>query len=70
MSDDRDQATDEQDIITKLLAACDGHPYARIPWPHRVLHEAREAIEKLRKDNARLRDALRDISAILMRRWR
>jgi len=23
-----------------LLDNCNGHPHARIPWPHRVLHEA------------------------------
>ncbi len=23
----------------RLLVFCDGHPFARIPWPHRILHE-------------------------------
>lgn len=34
-------------IAKKLRGACVGHPNAKIPWPHRILHEAAEAIEAL-----------------------
>jgi len=27
------------DILDRLKAACIGHPYAKIPWPHRLLHD-------------------------------
>ena len=33
------------DIKAKLLAACNGHPAAEIPWPHRLLHDAVEHID-------------------------
>lgn len=36
------------DIAERLRAACNGHPHAKIPWPHRVLHEAADEIERLR----------------------
>jgi hypothetical protein len=42
------------DIIARLSAACVGHPAARIPWPHRLLHEARDEIERLRSEVIRL----------------
>lgn len=38
-----------QDIIDQLRVACEGHPHAIIPWPHRMLHDAIAEIEKLRK---------------------
>lgn len=41
-------ASDKADICEKLLAHCKGHPHTQIAWPHRVLHEAREEIERLR----------------------
>jgi len=28
------------DLVERLRAACVGHPYAKIEWPHRLLHEA------------------------------
>ena len=37
------------DIVEKLKDACNGHPDAVIPWPHRVLHEAADEIERLRE---------------------
>ena len=37
------------DILDRLKAACVGHPHARIAWPHRLLHDAIEEIESLRK---------------------
>lgn len=33
------------DIKDRLLAACNGHPNALIPWPHRLLHDAIDQIE-------------------------
>lgn len=38
----------DADICEKLRAHCKGHPHAKVAWPHRVLHEAREEIERLR----------------------
>lgn len=37
------------DIIDELNEACVGHPHAKIAWPHRVLHGAREEIERARQ---------------------
>lgn len=34
-------------IIDRINEACVGHPFARIPWPHRLLHDARDEIERL-----------------------
>lgn len=57
-------------IQARLKDACDGHPYAKIPWPHRLLHDAIDCIvalraqaapqdaDKLRAENERLREAL------------
>lgn len=46
---------DEEDIITRLNNACVGLPYTiQIPWPHRLLHDAVEEIQKLREDVAEL----------------
>ncbi len=39
----------QEDIVKRLRAACNGHPNAKIPWPHRVLHEAADEIERLRR---------------------
>ena len=35
------------DLIKRLREACNVHPAAKIPWPHRILHEAADAIESL-----------------------
>lgn len=43
------------DLPNRLREACDGHPHAKIPWPHRLLHEAAEEILRLRKDGERFR---------------
>ena len=32
--------TNERDLVDRLLKACNGHPHALIPWPHRILHDA------------------------------
>lgn len=37
------------DIVDRLLAACNGHPYAKIRWPHRLLHDAAKVIKGLRE---------------------
>lgn len=34
-------------IAQRLREACDGHPHAKIPLPHRVLHEGANEIERL-----------------------
>lgn len=38
----------DKDLAVRLRAACNGHPHAKIPWPHRILHEAADSIETLR----------------------
>lgn len=49
----RETAKDaEPDIIEQLLGAAIGHPYAEIPWPHRVLHNAVKVITELRAARA------------------
>lgn len=35
------------DLVKRLRSACNGHPHAKIPWPHRVLHEAADRIAAL-----------------------
>jgi hypothetical protein len=35
-----------------LLAACNGHPFAKIAWPHYVLHDAANTIKALRQSLA------------------
>jgi hypothetical protein len=34
------------EIKERLKEACNGHPNAVIPWPHRLLHDAIDAIWK------------------------
>ena len=36
------------DIVERLRQAANGHPYAKIAWPHRVLIDAAHEIERLR----------------------
>lgn len=36
------------DIVKRLTDACNGHPDAKIPWPHRLLHDAIDEIKMLR----------------------
>lgn len=40
---------DSNDIVERLKAHCNGHPHAKVPWPHRILHEAADEIERLRQ---------------------
>lgn len=37
-----------------LRHACNGHPAAQIPWPHRLLHEAADHIESLESTLSKL----------------
>lgn len=37
------------ELAKRLRKACNGHPHALIPWPHRILHEAADEIERLTK---------------------
>lgn len=46
-----------RDIVDRLSDYCDGHPHARIPWPHRVLHDAIAEIK-------RQRGLLRELAAL------
>ncbi len=34
------QSGEQGDIQQRLLDACNGHPHAKIAWPHRLLHDA------------------------------
>lgn len=45
----------KDDLIERINAACVGHPHAKIPWPHRLLHECRDRIEALEGECAELR---------------
>jgi len=47
-------AWNTRDLRERLLAFCNGHPYAKIEWPHRILHEAVDEIDDLRKANTLL----------------
>lgn len=44
-------------LVARLREACNGKP-AKIEWPHRVLHDAANEIERLRAREAQLREAL------------
>ena len=35
------------ELIDELRAACNGHPHAKIGWPHRLLHDAADRIEEM-----------------------
>lgn len=50
------------DVTQRLRNACVGHPHAKIPWPHRVLHDGADEI-------LRLRTALRSILAEASVTW-
>lgn len=48
----------KDDLIERINAACVGHPHAKIPWPHRLLHECRDRIKALERECAALRGEL------------
>lgn len=48
-------------IAARLRAACNGHPDAKVPWPHRVLHEGADTIDEL---VAALKDVLPILEAV------
>lgn len=35
---------DELGLVERIRAECNGHPHAKIAWPHRILHEAADAL--------------------------
>lgn len=39
------------EIVGRLLAKCSGWPYAKISWPHRLLHDAVAEIKRLEASN-------------------
>jgi len=41
------KSTDKDSLTLRLRLACVGHPTAKIPWPHRILHEAADEIADL-----------------------
>ncbi|NGO63911.1 hypothetical protein G6N76_09505 [Rhizobium daejeonense] len=45
------------DIVEQLNEACNGHPAATIPWPHRLLHSAADEITRLRRELTEARNA-------------
>lgn len=46
------------EIAKELREACSGHPHANIAWPHRLLHEAADALDAAHKRIAALEAAL------------
>lgn len=63
-------------VAARLRKACNGHPHAKVPWPHRVLHEGADTIDALvaacrafveRFDSGQGRRADTDYVASLMR---
>ena len=59
----RGALTDPAELAQRLRENCVGHPNARIPWPHRTLHDAAALIEAQTREIAELRAAIRDIIA-------
>ena len=51
-----------------LLSYCKGTP-AKIPWPHRVLHDAVRRIEELESDLAAAREELTRAREVLISAW-
>lgn len=48
--------TQRDDLVSRLREQCNGHPHAKIAWPHRILHEAATALEAKDAEIARLRN--------------
>lgn len=38
------------ELIERIESKCEGYPYAKIYWPHRLLHEIIEVLEQKQKD--------------------
>lgn len=54
--------TTPADVVARLRAACVGHPFAKIPWPHRILHDAAALITSL-EARAETAERERDMAA-------
>lgn len=54
---DSQSSPDSADILDRLEAHCVGRPYAKIEWPHRLLHDAVAEIERLRSAYQQMNDA-------------
>ncbi len=52
-----DKRPDVAGMRQRLLDACVGKP-AKIPWPHRLLHDAADHIEKLEEEVRGWRDCI------------
>ncbi len=50
--------TTHDDLVSRLREQCNGHPHAKIAWPHRILHEAAIALEAKDAEIARLTTCL------------
>lgn len=51
-------SAEKGDLVERLNAHCVGHPYSKIEWPHRLLHDSRDEIERLRSQLASARETL------------
>jgi hypothetical protein len=54
-----------EELRAELRAACEGHPHAKIPWPHRLLHKADEALEAIEAELDGWRKIVGDIAALV-----
>jgi hypothetical protein len=52
-----------------LRQAARGHPYAKIMWPHRILHDAAKCIESLETDLAAAREELARAREAVVKPW-
>lgn len=49
------------DLPKRLREACNGHPSAAIPWPHRLLHEAADALDRYLEREAMLTEVFESL---------
>lgn len=49
-------------IQARLRGACVGHPHAKIPWPHYLLHEAANELDAKQREIDNLKDLMRGVS--------
>lgn len=59
--------SDDLGLVERIRAACVGHPHAKIAWPHRILHEAADALAA--KDAAIERLVAERDEARRVKRW-